>query len=115
MDKPKRPYKKRFLRDGVLDQMIEKIREYDKKSWTTHETFMPSLASIIQLFQLNRFILKQLETQIEKLREKDSELYHEFKNIAAHLQEGMRSTFEGLEEECDSIVFCNETDDLVKY
>jgi hypothetical protein len=100
----KKNVKKRFLRDGVLDSMIEQIKVYDKKSWTHNDVFLPSFASILQLFQLNRFILKQIESQIETIRNDVGITRDELIHIASHLQDGLRNTFHGLQEECQRII-----------
>lgn len=89
----------RFLRDGVLDGMIKRIREIDKQNWTLEKMAIPTTAVIIELFELNRLLLKNVERNLDEVHRGDPEWYNKLLPLAHGIQEGLRNVFQGLEDE----------------
>ncbi len=97
-------FNQRFLRDGVLDGMIKRIREIDKQNWTLEKMAIPTTAVIIELFELNRLLLKNVERYLDEVHQNDPEWYDRLLPLAHEIQEGLRNAFHGLEDEWDHFV-----------
>lgn len=96
--------KQRFLRDGILDEMIKRLREIDNQNWTLDKMAVPTTAAIIELFELNRLVLKDLEKLLDKIKAHDPKWYSTLLPMAHNIQEGLRNAFEGLEDEWDHFI-----------
>jgi hypothetical protein len=96
--------KKRFLRDGILDGMIKRLREIDNQNWTLEKMAVPTTAAIIELFELNRLLLKELENLLDKIKDCDPEWYESLLPMAHNIQEGLRNTYAGFEDEWEHFV-----------
>lgn len=104
--------KRRLLRDGILDEMIERLRQIDRQNWTLENMAVPTPIAIIKLFEMNRLILRDLEKQLEDVKSKNEmDWYQKLLPLAHHLQEGLRNTFDGVEEEWELFIKKNDTDD----
>lgn len=90
--------KRRFLREGVLDEMIDQLQEWDRDS-LKESTSMPTLASLIHMFETSKLVLQHVESQIEDIRDEHPEHAQRLKYIAYVLQTGLKSSFVGIEDE----------------
>jgi hypothetical protein len=103
-------YRRRFLRDGILDEMIRTLHDWDRIFFKEANLPPISLAALIQLFYANRLALQQVEQQIEKLRSTDPECVGELIKVAYTLQSGLRNTFTGIEDEKKNRLNAKEMD-----
>lgn len=91
--------KKRFLREGVLDEMIQRLQIWDQDSLREPQHQVPSLAALIQIFETNKIILQQVETLIERTKNTNPDIVKELTLVAYLLQIGLRNAFIGIEDE----------------
>lgn len=89
----------RFLREGVLDDMISTLQKCDRESFRDVTLMQITLASLIQIFQANKLVLTQLERQIETFRNKDPGHCKHLKKIAYTIQVGLKNAYVGIEDE----------------
>ncbi len=94
---------RRFYRDGLLDEMIDILREIDKKTWTTNKIIVPSTAILIELFEMNRLILKKIEEDIDGIT-KDDEWYQRLVHVAHNIQDGLRNAYNGIDDEINNVI-----------
>ncbi len=92
-------YRKRFLRDGVLDEMIEFMRLWDRELNRNTTIQAHSLAPLIHLFESNKLILKRLERKIELLKQSNNSMLEDCIIWAMLVQSGLRNSYEGLLDE----------------
>ena len=90
--------KKRFLRDGILDEMIENLKQLEIANWQRNERKHIMLSSIVNLFEGNRRTLKKVEKCLEQWKEKDLLVYQDFVKVADLIQTDLINTYEEIHE-----------------
>ena len=105
---------KRFLRDRVLDNMLEEIRAIsDKVTDTEFPSFIfsHSISAISEMYETNKVVLQHLEDAIEKMRETNvkGEVLETVVESAAHIQIGLMSIHTALKGDLDSLMNSIET------
>ncbi|MEW6233992.1 MAG: hypothetical protein AB1656_01270 [Candidatus Omnitrophota bacterium] len=96
--------RKRFLREGILDEIIKRMRHWDKHAWTINRPFYPSFSTIISLFESNRHALQSVEKLIEEMRRSEEPDQEKLIRAASFIQMGLWNAFEGLEEEWSQVI-----------
>lgn len=87
--------KRRFLRDHVLDQMLNELRDIQQRVESRQEEFTSDVGPIFQaaleLYEANKIVLGHIETVIESVRgSKSQELcLGDLTMAAAHLSMGI--------------------------
>lgn len=100
---------KRFLRDNILDEMLEEIRMISGK---TAETGFPTLVfsqaliSLSELYETNKVVLKHLEEVIDRLRHSnvETETIDQVVEAAAHIQVGLVTVHNALKKDVQTIL-----------
>jgi len=95
---------KRFLREGVLDAIIKRMRYWDRRAWTIDHPFYPSFSTIISLFESNRHALQSVERLIEEFRRTGNRDREQLIRAASFIQMGLWNAYEGLEDEWSRII-----------
>lgn len=84
--------KKRFLRDGVLNEMLETICSISDKVPECDSSVIcsQSFASLVELYETNKIVLQYLEEVIDDLRDDVSleDVIEKVVQAAAHIQLG---------------------------
>ena len=88
--------KKRFLRDGVLEEMICTIRAWDRKLWTKKTLNFHNLPIFVQLFETNKLVLSRLEQEIDHNRCLGKEEIDCLIESANLLKMGLTNAYEGM-------------------
>jgi hypothetical protein len=106
--------KKRFLRDNVLDDMLNEIRSIsDRVSDSQFPTLMfsQSITAISEMYESNKIVLEHLEDVIEQMREKDinDDVMDKVVEAAAHVQIGLMSIHASLKSDIDTLLSSIET------
>lgn len=105
---------KRFLRDRVLDNMLDEIRSISEKVTDTEFPsfiFSQSISAISEMYETNKVVLQHLEDAIEKMREThvEGEILETVVESAAHIQIGLMSIHSALKGDLDSLMDSIET------
>lgn len=90
--------KKRFLRDGILDEMIENLKQLEIKNWKRDEKDHAALSSLVNLFEGSRRTLKRVEKAVEIWQAVDSKVTQDFIKIATMIQSDLKCTFDEIHE-----------------
>lgn len=87
--------RRRFLRDSVLDQMLQELRDIHDKVETAEEEFSSELGPILQaaleVYESDKIVLGHIEKAIEKVRADPSASSHldDLVLAATHLRLGL--------------------------
>lgn len=94
--------KKRFLRDGVINEMLDDICSITAKvpDSNTSVVCSQSFASLVELYETNKIVLQYLEDVIDELREgyPVDRVIEKVVQAAAHIQIGCLSAHNTLQE-----------------
>ncbi len=94
--------KKRFLRDGILDEMLNDICAISEKVPDKDSAIVcsQSFASLVELYETNRVVLEYLESVIDDLREglTNDQVIEKVVQAAAHMQIGCVSAHNTLQK-----------------
>lgn len=101
--------KKRFLRDSVLDDMLDEIRSISDKvseSGFPSMMFHSSLMSLSELYESNKHVLTQLEKAIDLIRRdgKPSAVLNEIVDAAVHVQIGLTTVHNALKQDINQVL-----------
>ncbi len=101
--------RKRFLRDNVLDDMLNDIRMISGRTAETGfptMVFSQALISLSELYETNKVVMVHLEDVIDKLREQgvDSATIDQVVEAAAHIQVSLITVHSALKQDVQSIL-----------
>lgn len=93
--------KKRFLRDGVLDEMLDDICQISEKVPENEQALLcsQSFASLLELYETNKVVLQYLEEAIDDYRSGGAMdgVIEKVVQAAAHIQIGCVSAHDALQ------------------
>lgn len=100
--------KKRFLRDNVLDTMLEEIRLISGKTPDREYHgmfFSQSLLSLGELYETNKLVLIHLEEVIDRLRKDrvNQGIIEQVAAAAAHIQLGLLTVHTALKKDTQAM------------
>lgn len=100
---------KRFLRDNILDEMLNEIRSITTKIESTQYPtllFSHSLRTVNEMYETNRTVLVILEDLIDVLRNRNPEdpSLDPIVESAAHIQIGLVSVHKALKDDVQQLV-----------
>jgi hypothetical protein len=101
--------RKRFLRDNVLDDMLNDIRMISGRTAETGfptMVFSQALVSLSELYETNKVVMVHLEEVIDKLRVQgvDSSTIDQVVEATAHIQVGLVTVHSALKKDVQSIL-----------
>ena len=104
----KRMTKPRFLRDNVLNSMLDDIRKIAFRIESQEVNFLffqNSISSLEEVYETNKLVLYQLEKVIEQLRDQNAmtEVIDSLVGAAAHVQIGLSSLHNSLKIDLDQM------------
>lgn len=100
--------KPRFLRDNVLNSMLDDIRKIAFRIESQEVNFLffqNSISSLEEVYETNKLVLYQLEKVIEQLRDQNAmtEVIDSLVGAAAHVQIGLSSLHNSLKIDLDQM------------
>ncbi len=107
--------KTRFLRDSILDEMLEEIRQISDQV-SRHQLspllFFNSFIALTEMYETNKTVLKHLEKSIEVMRNNDSppESIDPVVESATHIQMGLINVHSTLKKDIEDLL--NSIEDL---
>ncbi len=101
--------KTRFLRDKMLDEMLDEIRTISDKIFTNEFSLMVftnSMRSLAEMYETNKRILLRLEKVIETKRthQPDDPTLDDIVEAAAHVQLGLVTIHNALKKDVNGLL-----------
>ncbi len=101
--------KTRFLRDNILDDMLDEIRAISDqvaRQEIPPLLFYKSFTALTEMYETNKNILRHLEEAIETLRKKgvDNESIDPIVQAAVHIQMGIVNVHNTLKQDIENLL-----------